>query len=95
MFYDSTHFPEKYRGRYLIADWTNNCIFLYNPMWDSALQMPAETMRKVVDCGVVQGGDLGYKGLRSLVVSPDRHRGWAGRRDGRLGIGVRYRVRPG
>ena len=73
VFYDSTHFPEKYRGRYLIADWTNNCIFLYNPMWDGSLQMPAETMRKVVDGGVTQGGNLGYKGAvgRSLFRPTD------------------------
>ena len=73
VYYDSTHFPEKYRGRYLIADWTNNCIFLYKPMWDGALQMPAETMRKVVDGGVTQGGDLGYKGAkgRSLFRPTD------------------------
>jgi putative membrane-bound dehydrogenase-like protein len=73
VFYNSTHFPEKYRGRYLIADWTNNCIFLYNPMWDGSLQMPAETMRKVVDGGVTQGGDLGYKGAegRSLFRPTD------------------------
>ena len=73
VFYDSTHFPEKYRGRYLIADWTNNCIFLYNPIWDGSLQMPAETMRKVVDGGVTQGGDLGYKGAegRSLFRPTD------------------------
>lgn len=61
-FYSSQHFPEQYRDRYLIADWTNNCIFLYNPKWIGALQVPAETKRKIVDGGATRGGDLGYKG---------------------------------
>ena len=66
-------FPEKYRNRYLIADWTNNCIFLYNPKWDGALQVPAETKRKIVDGGVTRAGDLGYKGAkgRSLFRPTD------------------------
>ncbi len=62
VYYDSTHFPESYRNRYLIADWTNNCIFLYNPTWDGALQVPAEKKRKIADGGLTRGGDLGYKG---------------------------------
>ena len=61
-FYSSYHFPEQYRNHYLIADWTNNCIFLYNPKWVGALQVPAETKRKIVDGGATRGGDLGYKG---------------------------------
>ena len=61
-FYSSSHFPERYRNHYLIADWTNNCIFLYNPEWVGALQVPAETKRKIVDGGATRGGDLGYKG---------------------------------
>jgi putative membrane-bound dehydrogenase-like protein len=72
-FYTSTHFPERYRNRYLIADWTNNCIFLYNPKWVGALQVPAEKKRKIVDGGLTQGGDLGYKGAkgRSLFRPTD------------------------
>lgn len=72
-FYTSTHFPEKYRGRHLIADWTNNCIFLYTPKWEGALQVPAEVKRKIVDAGVTQAGDLGYKGAkgRSLFRPTD------------------------
>ncbi len=62
VFYSSHHFPEQYRNRYLIADWTNNCIFLYNPKWSGALQVPAEIKRKIVDGGATRGGDLGYKG---------------------------------
>ena len=42
VFYTSEHFPEEYRNRHLIADWTNNCIFLYKPEWKGALQIPAE-----------------------------------------------------
>ena len=61
-FYSSSHFPARYRNHYLIADWTNNCIFLYNPKWVGALQVPAETKRKIVDGGATRGGDLGYKG---------------------------------
>ena len=61
-FYSSSHFPARYRNHYLIADWTNNCIFLYNPEWVGALQVPAETKRKIVDGGATRGGDLGYKG---------------------------------
>ena len=61
-FYSSSHFPAQYRNHYLIADWTNNCIFLYNPEWVGALQVPAETKRKIVDGGATRGGDLGYKG---------------------------------
>jgi len=61
-FYSAEHFPGKYRHRYLIADWTNNCIFLYNPKWEGSLQVPAETKRKIVDGGATRGGDLGYKG---------------------------------
>jgi len=73
VYYNSQHFPEKYRNRYLIADWTNNCIFLYNPKWDGALQVPAETKRKIVDGGVTRAGDLGYKGAkgRSLFRPTD------------------------
>ncbi|MBT7923453.1 MAG: hypothetical protein HN627_04265, partial [Opitutae bacterium] len=73
VYYTSEHFPEKYRNRYLIADWTNNCIFLYNPKWDGALQVPAETKRKIVDGGVTRAGDLGYKGAkgRSLFRPTD------------------------
>ena len=72
-FYSSTHFPEQYRNRYLIADWTNNCIFLYNPTWVGALQVPAENKRKIVDGGATRGGDLGYKGAkgRSLFRPTD------------------------
>ena len=72
-FYSSVHFPEQYRNHYLIADWTNNCIFLYNPKWIGALQVPAETKRKIVDGGATQGGDLGYKGAkgRSLFRPTD------------------------
>lgn len=62
VYYNSTHFPESYRNRYLIADWTNNCVFLYNPKWDGALQVPAEKKRKIADGGLTRGGDLGYKG---------------------------------
>ena len=61
-FYSSSHFPAQYRNHYLIADWTNNCIFLYNPKWVGALQVPAETKRKIVDGGATRGGDLGYQG---------------------------------
>ncbi|MAS79303.1 MAG: hypothetical protein CMI25_02680 [Opitutae bacterium] len=73
VFYDSEHFPEKYRNRHMIADWTNNCIFLYSPKWDGALQVPAETKRKIVDGGTTRGGDLGYKGSkgRSLFRPTD------------------------
>ncbi len=72
-FYSSYHFPEKYRNRYLIADWTNNCIFLYEPKWIGSLQVPAETKRKIVDGGATLGGDLGYKGAkgRSLFRPTD------------------------
>ena len=72
-FYSSNHFPEQYRNRYLIADWTNNCIFLYNPKWVGALQVPAEAKRKIVDGGATRGGDLGYKGAkgRSLFRPTD------------------------
>jgi len=72
-FYSSEHFPGKYRDRYLIADWTNNCIFLYNPKWEGSLQVPAETKRKIVDGGATRGGDLGYKGAkgRSLFRPTD------------------------
>ena len=73
VFYSSEHFPKKYRDHYLIADWTNNCIFLYNPKWVGALQVPAETKRKIVDGGATQGGDLGYRGAkgRSLFRPTD------------------------
>ena len=72
-FYSSDHFPEQYRNRYLIADWTNNCIFLYKTRWAGALQVPAETKRKIVDGGATRGGDLGYKGAkgRSLFRPTD------------------------
>ena len=72
-YYTSEHFPKKYRDHYFIADWTNNCIFLYNPKWVGALQVPAETKRKIVDGGATQGGDLGYKGSkgRSLFRPTD------------------------
>jgi putative membrane-bound dehydrogenase-like protein len=62
VYYTSQHFPEKYRDRYLVADWTNNCIFLYKPKWDGALQLPDEIKRKIVDGGVTRAGDLGYQG---------------------------------
>ena len=72
-FYSSMHFPEQYRDQYLIADWTNNCIFLYDPKWIGALQVPAKTKRKIVDGGATLGGDLGYKGAkgRSLFRPTD------------------------
>ena len=57
-------YRKKYRNKYLIADWTNNCIFLYNPKWVGALQVPAEKKSKIIDGGTTQGGDLGYKGAR-------------------------------
>ena len=73
VFYTSEHFPEEYRNRHLIADWTNNCIFLYKPKWKGALQVPAEEKRKIIDGGVTQAGDLGYKGAkgRSLFRPTD------------------------
>ena len=67
-YYTSHHFPVNYRHRYLIADWTNNCIFLYTPKWDGALQVPAETKRKIVDGGATQAGDLGYKGAKGRAL---------------------------
>ena len=72
-FYTSDHFPKKYQNKYLIADWTNNCIFLYNSKWVGALQVPSETKRKIVDGGATLGGDLGYKGAkgRSLFRPTD------------------------
>ena len=72
-FYSSMHFPQEYRDQYLIADWTNNCIFLYDPKWIGALQVPAKTKRKIVDGGATLGGDLGYKGAkgRSLFRPTD------------------------
>ena len=72
-FYISEHFPKEYRNKYLIADWTNNCIFLYNPKWVGALQVPAEKKSKLVDGGTTLGGDLGYKGAkgRSLFRPTD------------------------
>ena len=60
VYYSSSHFPEQYRDRYFIADWTNNCIFLYEPKWDGALQVPAVTKRKVVT-GSGTAGDLKWK----------------------------------
>ena len=73
VFYTSEHFPEEYRNRHLIADWTNNCVFLYKPKWKGALQVPAEKKRKIIDGGVTQAGDLGYKGAtgRSLFRPTD------------------------
>ena len=68
VFYTSEHFPEKYRNRHLIADWTNNCIFLYKPKWKGALQVPAEEKRKIIDGGVTQAGDLGYKGAKGRTL---------------------------
>jgi len=72
VYYSSKHFPEQYQNRYLIADWTNNCIFLYNPKWDGALQVPAETKRKVVESSG-GFGDLKWKGEkgRSLFRPTD------------------------
>ncbi|MFT5130558.1 MAG: putative membrane-bound dehydrogenase-like protein, partial [Rhodothermales bacterium] len=61
-YYTSAHFPGEYRGHYLIADWTNNCVFLYKPKWDGALQVPEVDKIKLLDAGVTQAGDLGYKG---------------------------------
>jgi len=68
VYYDSIHFPEKYRHRYLIADWTNNCIFLYSAKWDGSLQVPAEEKRKIVDGGATQAGDLGYQGAKGRAL---------------------------
>lgn len=68
VFYTSEHFPEKYRNRHLIADWTNNCIFLYEPKWQGALQVPAGEKRKIIDGGVTQAGDLGYKGAKGRAL---------------------------
>ena len=67
-FYHSNHFPEAYQNRYLIADWTNNCIFLYEPKWEGSLQVPAVEKRKIVDGGTTQGGDLGYKGAKGRAL---------------------------
>ncbi|MFP6877661.1 MAG: PVC-type heme-binding CxxCH protein [Roseibacillus sp.] len=68
VYYGSTHFPENYRNRYLIADWTNNCIYLYQPKWEGSLQLPAAKRRKLVDGGVTQAGDLGYKGGKGRAL---------------------------
>ncbi|MDE0594659.1 MAG: HEAT repeat domain-containing protein [Roseibacillus sp.] len=68
VYYHSTHLPEKYRHRYLIADWTNNCIFLYEPKWEGSLQLPAVQKRKIVDGGATQAGDLGYKGAKGRAL---------------------------
>ena len=72
LFYTSEHFPEAYRNRHLIADWTNNCIFLYNPKWLGALQVPAETKRKIVRSSG-GFGDLNWRGEkgRSLFRPTD------------------------
>ena len=67
-YYTSNHFPEQYRDQHLIADWTNNCIFLYTPNWDGALQRPAVKKRKIVDGGTTRGGDLGYKGEKGRAL---------------------------
>ena len=72
VFYTSEHFPEQYRNRHLIADWTNNCIFLYTPKWDGGLQVPAEEKRKIVESSGGYG-DLEWKGEkgRSLFRPTD------------------------
>ncbi|MEM7383469.1 MAG: PVC-type heme-binding CxxCH protein [Verrucomicrobiota bacterium] len=67
-YYTSRHFPEPYRDRYLIADWTNNCLFLYTPKWEGALQVPAVVKRKMVDGGTTRGGDLGYQGGKGRAL---------------------------
>lgn len=48
VFYDSAHFPEAYRGSYLIADWTQSCIYWYQPKWDGAHQVPAAKKTRLV-----------------------------------------------
>lgn len=72
VYYDAEHFPEAYHNKYLIADWTNNVIFLYTPKWDGALQVPAEKKRTIVESS---GGhaDLEWKGEkgRSLFRPTD------------------------
>jgi putative membrane-bound dehydrogenase-like protein len=72
VFYNAGHFPEQYRNRHLIADWTNNCIYLYTPKWDGALQVPAEAKRKIVESSGGYG-DLQWKGEegRSLFRPTD------------------------
>jgi putative membrane-bound dehydrogenase-like protein len=67
-FYNADHFPAEYRNRYLIADWTNNCIFLYAPKWDGALQVPAIEKTKIVDGGTTRAGDLGYVGGKGVSL---------------------------
>ena len=67
-FYTSSHFPAEYQNRYYIADWTNNCIFLYTPKWDGALQVPAVEKVKVIDAGKTRAGDLGYRGGKGVSL---------------------------
>jgi putative membrane-bound dehydrogenase-like protein len=67
-YYTSAHFPEQYRNRYLVADWTNNCVFLYEPKWDGAQQVPAVKKTKLIDGGVTRAGDLGYKGKKGTSL---------------------------
>lgn len=37
VFYNSTQFPQEYRGVFLIGDWTRECIYTYRRKWDGAL----------------------------------------------------------
>jgi putative membrane-bound dehydrogenase-like protein len=61
VYYTSEHFPKAYRNSYLVADWTNHCVFHYTPKWDGALQVPGVKKVKIVDGGKTQAGDLNYK----------------------------------
>jgi putative membrane-bound dehydrogenase-like protein len=64
----SSHYPKDIQDQYFIADWTNNCIFMYKPKWDGANQVPAVEKVKIVDGGKTRAGDLGYKGGKGVSL---------------------------
>jgi putative membrane-bound dehydrogenase-like protein len=69
LWYTASNFPKKYQNQFFIADWTNNCIFLYETKWDGALKVSKSSkMTKVVDGGVNHTGDLKYKSGKGVPL---------------------------
>ena len=68
IFVQNDYFGEKHKGRYFIADWTNKSIFTYKVKWDGAHQTLDGELEKIVDGGLTNGGDLGFKGGKGVSL---------------------------
>ena len=68
IFNQTDYFGKEQQGRYFIADWTNKSVFTYKYKWEGAHQSLDGDLEKILDGGLTNGGDLGFKGGKGVTL---------------------------